>query len=119
MMMMMMMIMMMLNRQYDCDCMMMINAFHHSIFSTHPSLYLLLLYSSIILSWLRPAPRVVSELLIFLASSSRSPFAPVLETFSEPARSTRNKTPVVFDDDDDDNDNIDDIMISMMMILMM
>ena len=73
------------------------------------------------LSWLLPAPRVVSELLIFLASSSRSPFAPVLETFSEPARSTRNKTPVVFDDDDYDNDYIDDIMLMMlkMFILIM
>jgi len=39
-------------------------------------------------------PSVVNDLLIILASSSTCPAAPVLEIFSEPARSTRYSLPV-------------------------
>jgi len=42
-------------------------------------------------------PSVVRLLLIFLASSSVCPFAPVFETFSLPARSTKKSFPVLLE----------------------
>ena len=39
-------------------------------------------------------PRADNDLFIFFASSSVWPLAPVLPTFSDPARSTRYKLPV-------------------------
>lgn len=39
-------------------------------------------------------PSVVRDLFIVLASSNVYPFAPVFDTFSEPAKSTRNNLPV-------------------------
>ena len=42
-------------------------------------------------------PSVVKLLLMFLASSNTYPYAPVLEIFSEPAKSTKNSLPTLHD----------------------
>ena len=57
---------------------------YHRTFHTFPSV-----------SALMTIPRAERDLLIFLASSKVVPDAPVFPTFSEPARSTRYKFPVL------------------------